>query len=99
MNYIRRKKPELWGNPSLPIFPCICSKVRPRAMLGPRWRPLGKYGGQAADCPRASLSGNRGKRYLSKGISRENSEAAWTPGEKVVSRSYQPYFLIIFDLT
>jgi hypothetical protein len=59
----------------------------------------GNLAARQTDRQRASLSGNRGKRYLSKGISRENLEAAGTPGEKVVSRSYQPYFLNIFHLT
>jgi hypothetical protein len=46
------------------------------------WGP-GKLTGK-----QASLSDN-GKAYLSKGISRENLEAAGAPVKEVVSRSYQ----------
>jgi hypothetical protein len=35
------------------------------------------------------------KRYLNKGISRENLEAAGTPVKEVVSRNYQHCFLLI----
>jgi hypothetical protein len=38
----------------------------------------------------------RGKRYLSKGISRENLDAAKAPIKEVVSRNYQLCFLLIF---
>jgi hypothetical protein len=61
--------------------------------------PLGNLAARQTDRQRASLSGKEGKRYLSKGISRQNLEATGIPGEKVVSRSYQPSFLIIFNLT
>jgi hypothetical protein len=47
VNYIRRKKPELWGNSSSPIFPTCVRKVRPRARPGPSCLPSGQPGGQA----------------------------------------------------
>ncbi len=47
------------------------------------WRPGKLAGNELAAC----LA--RGKRYLSKGISRENLEAAGAPGKEVVSRNYQ----------
>ncbi len=61
--------------------------------------PLGNLAARQTDRQRASLFGKEGKRYLSEGIWRENLEAAGTPGEKVVSKSYQPSLLIIFHLT
>jgi hypothetical protein len=89
MNYIRRKKPKLRWKRSLPIFPAYVRKVRPRARPGPSCRPSGQPGGQANWPAKELACLARGECYLKEGISRENSEAAGTSREKVVSRSYQ----------
>ncbi len=74
---------------SLPIFPTYVRKVRPRARPGPSCRPSGQPGSQASWPAKELVCLAMGKRYLKEGISRENSEAAGTSGEKVASRSYQ----------
>jgi hypothetical protein len=56
------------------------------------WRP-GKLTGNELACLAS------GKRYLSKGISRENIEAAGAPGKEVVSRNYKLCFSLYLDLT
>ncbi len=93
MNYIRRKKLELWWKQSSPIFPAYLWKVRPRAWLGPSCRPSGQLGSQANWPAKELACLTRGACYLREGISRENLEAAGTSGEKVVRRSYQAWLL------
>jgi hypothetical protein len=57
MNYIR-KTPELWGNPSSPIFPYIVRKSGLELGLAKDGGPLGNMAARQADRQRASLSGN-----------------------------------------
>jgi hypothetical protein len=81
------------------IPPPTCKKSGLELGLAQAAGPLDNLAARQTDRQGASLSGKRGKRYLSKGISRENLEAAGTPGEKVVRKRYQPSLLIIFHLT
>jgi hypothetical protein len=60
--------------------------------------PLGNLAARQADRQRKLASQpvrQRGKRYLSKGISKESLEAAGAPGKEVVSRNYQHCFSFI----
>jgi hypothetical protein len=79
------------------IPPPTCEKSGLKLGLAQGAGLPGNLAARQTDRQRASLSGKRGKRYLCKGISRENLEAAEAPGKEVVSRSYQHYFLIIFN--
>jgi hypothetical protein len=69
------------------IYPCqysppTCEKSGLELGLAQDAGPPGNLAARQTDRQRASLFGKEGKRYLSKGISRENLEAAGTPGKK-----------------
>ncbi len=81
------------------IPPPMCKKSGWELGLAQDAGPLGNLVARQTDWQRASLSGKRGKRYFSEGISRENLEAAGAPGKEVVNRSYQHYFSLYLDLT
>jgi hypothetical protein len=65
------------------IPPPTCKKSGLELGLAQDAGSLGNLAARQTDRQRASLSGKKGNRYLSEGISRENLEAAGTPGEKV----------------
>ncbi len=78
MNYIRRKKPELWGNLSSPILPTYMQKVRPRA----RCRPSGQPGGQANWPAKELACLARGKALPQRGNRKRELRSCWDSGEK-----------------
>jgi hypothetical protein len=78
------------------IPPPTCEKSGLELCLAQDASPLGNLAVRQTDRQQASLSGKGKKRYLSKGISRENLEAAGAPVKEVVSRNYQLCFLLIF---
>ncbi len=84
------------------IPPPTCEKSGLELCLAQDAGPLGNLAARQADRQQKLASQpvrQQGKRYLSKGISRENLEAAGAPGKEVVSRNYQHCFSYILDLT
>jgi hypothetical protein len=84
------------------IPPPTCKKSGLEICLAQDAGPLGNLAARQADRQQKLASQpvrQRGKRYLSKGISRENLKAAGALGKEVVSRNYQHCFSFILDLT
>ena len=82
MNYIRRKKPELWWKQSSPIFPVYMRKVGPRAQPGPRCRPSGQPGGQANWPAKELACLARGKALPQRGNLKRELRSCWDSGER-----------------
>ncbi len=74
------------------IPPPTCEKSGLELSLAQGAGLPGNLAARQTDWQWSSLFGNRGKRHLSKGISRENLEAAGTPGEKGSKQELPPLF-------
>jgi hypothetical protein len=81
MNYIRRKKPELWGNPSSPIFPTYVRKSDLELCLAQAAGLLGNLAARQTDQQRASHLA-RGKVLPQSGNLKRELRSCWDSGEK-----------------
>ncbi len=99
----KKKEAQAMGKSFLAnIPPPTCEKSGRELGLAQDAGPLGNLAARKTDWQRKLASQpvrQRGKRYLSEGISRENLEATGAPKKEVVSRSYQFCFSLYLDLS
>jgi hypothetical protein len=96
--YIRRKKPEVWGNPSSPIFPHLRAKIQAESSaMAKDAGPLGYLAARQTDRQQKLACLAKGKALPQRGNLKRELRSCWGSGERGSKQELPTLFLLIFQ--